>query len=176
MKSIFLCNGDKIGTVSHMDSLEQCKSNLEFVILSLSEQFRTQLDLIMTVPGIQLFSAIAVSSEIGVDMSVFSTVKHLCSWAGLVPQNNESAGKKKTTRISHAGAYLKPLLVHCALFVCNSDKHPEIKNRYLALKKRRGHKKAIIAFCRMLLVAIFSILKKSEPDNPSLPQRGFRSR
>lgn len=153
---------------SHMDSLELCKINLESEILSLAEQFRPQFELVMTVPGIQLFSAIAIISEIGTDMSVFPTVKHLCSWAGLVPQNAESAGKKKTTRVSRAGAYIKPLLVQCALAVCNSDKHPEIKSRYHALKKRRGHKKAIIAICRMLLTAIYAILKKNEAYNPNL--------
>lgn len=78
------------------------------------------------------------------------------------------AGKKKTTRITRAGAYIKPLLVQCALTVCNSDKHPEIKKRYLALKKRRGHKKAIIAICRMLLTAIYAMLKKSKLYNPDL--------
>ena len=153
---------------SHMDSLELCKTNLESLILSLAKQFRPQIELVMTVPGIQLFSAIAIISEIGVDMSVFPTAKHLCSWAGLTPQNNESAGKKKTTRISRAGAYIKPLLVQCALTVCKSDKHPEIKSRYLALKKRRGHKKAIIAMCRMLLTAIYAILKNSQAYNPNL--------
>ena len=153
---------------SHLDNLETCKSNLKSVILSLSEQFQPQINLVLTVPGIQLDSAIAIISEIGVDMSVFPTHKQLCSWAGLVPQNNESAGKKKTTRINRAGAYLKPLLVQCALTVCNSDKHPEIKSRYLMLKKRRGHKKAIIAICRMLLVAIYCILKKQEAYNPNL--------
>jgi transposase len=153
---------------SHMDSLELCKTNLESVILSLAEQFHPQVELVMTVPGIQLFSAIAIIAEIGVDMSVFPTAKHLCSWAGLTPQNNESAGKKKTTRVSRAGAYIKPLLVQCALTVCKSDKHPEIKSRYLALKKRRGHKKAIIAICRMLLTAIYSILKNSEAYNRNL--------
>jgi len=153
---------------AHMDSLALCKSNLESVILSIAEQFQPQIDLLLTVPGIKLFSAISIISEIGVDMSVFPTAKQLCSWAGLVPQNNESAGKKKTTRITHAGAYIKPLLVQCALTVCKSDKHPEIKSRYLALRKRRGHKKAIIAICRMLLTAIYAILKKSETYNPNL--------
>ena len=153
---------------SHMDALALCKANLESSILNLSEQFSPQIDLVMTVPGIQQFSAIAIISEIGVDMSVFPTAKHLCSWAGLVPQNNESAGKKKTTRITRAGAYIKPLLVQNALTVCKSDKHPEIKRRYLALKKRRGHKKAIIAICRMLLTVIYAMLKKSEPYNPDL--------
>ena len=153
---------------SHANSLEGYKRELESFIFSLAEQFRPQLELIMSVPGIQLISAITIISEIGVDMSVFPSSKHLCSWAGLAPQNNESAGKKKTTRISRAGAYIKPLLVQCALSVCNSDNHPEIKTRYLMLKKRRGHKKAIIAICRMLLTAIFCILKKSEPYNPDL--------
>jgi len=153
---------------SHMSSIEECKARLESVIRSLIEQYQAQVDLVLTVPGIQLFSAIAIISEIGVNMSVFPSAKHLCSWAGLVPQNDQSAGKKKTTRISKAGNFLKPLLVQCALTVCKSDKHPEIKNRYLALKKRRGHKKAIIAICRMLLTAIYAILKKSEAYNPNL--------
>ena len=153
---------------SHMNSLDLCKANLESLILSTAQKFLPQLELVMTVPGIQSYSAIGIISEIGVDMSVFPTSKHLCSWAGLTPQNNESAGKKKTTRISRAGAYIKPLLVQCALAVCKSNKHPEIKNRYLSLKKRRGHKKAIIAIARMLLTAIYIILKKNEPYNPEL--------
>ena len=153
---------------SHMDSLELCKLNLESLILSVAERYLPQLNLVSTVPGIQSFSAIAVISEIGVDMSVFPTSKHLCSWAGLTPQNNESAGKKKTTRINRAGAYIKPLLVQCANAAVTSKKHPEIRNRYLALKKRRGHKKAIIAIARMLLTIIYNILKKNEPYNPEL--------
>jgi len=156
---------------SHMSSLEICKANLESLILSTAQKFLPQLELVMTVPGVQAYSAICIISEIGVDMTVFPTSKHLCSWAGLTPQNNESAGKKKTTRISRAGAYIKPLLVQCALTVCKSSKHPEIKNRYLSSKKRRGHKKAIIAIARMLLTAIYNILKKTEPYNPDLYRR-----
>ena len=147
---------------SHMDSLELCKLNLESLILSTAEKYIPQLNLVMTAPGIQSFAAIGIISEIGVDMSVFPTSKHLCSWAGLTPQNNESAGKKKTTRISRAGAYIKPLLVQCALCAIRTKQFPEVRNRYLALKKRRGHKKAIIAIARMLLTAIYNILKWNE--------------
>ena len=153
---------------SHMDNLDFCKLNLESLILSVSEKYLPQLNLILTVPGIKTFSAITVISEIGVDMSVFPTSKHLCSWAGLTPQNNESAGKKKTTRISRAGAYIKPLLVQCALNAIRKKSNPEIRNRYLSIKKRRGHKKAIIAIARMLLTAIYNILKKNEPYNADL--------
>ncbi len=153
---------------THMDSLELCKLNLESLILSVSEKYLPQLNLVLTVPGIKTFSAITIISEIGVDMSVFPTSKHLCSWAGLTPQNNESAGKKKTTRISRAGAYIKPLLVQCALNAIRKKSNPEIRIRYLAIKKRRGHKKAIIAIARMLLTAIYNILKKNEPYNAEL--------
>ncbi len=153
---------------SHMDGLMSCKANLESLILSIAEKYRHQIDLVSSVPGIKSYSAISIIAEIGVDMSVFPTSKHLCSWAGLTPQNNESAGKKKTTRINRAGAYIKPLLVQCANAAVTSKKHPEIRNRYLSLKKRRGHKKAIIAISRMLLTAIYNILKKNEPYNPDL--------
>jgi len=154
--------------LSHMDSIKLCKADLESQILNIAEKYLTEINLVSTVPGIKSFSAIAIISEIGVDMSVFSTAKHLCSWAGLTPQNNESAGKKKSVRISRAGAYLKPLLVQIAHAIVKSDKHPEIKNRYLSIKKRRGGKRAIIAIARMLLTAIYQILKKSEPYNAEL--------
>lgn len=139
----------------HMSGLDLCKVNLQSLILSTAEKYIQEIDLVCTVPGMATFSAISVIGEIGVDMSVFPTSKHLCSWAGLTPQNDQSAGKKKTTRISRAGAYIKPLLVQCALAAIKSkNKHPEIYNRYSALKKRRGHKRAIIAIARMLLTAI----------------------
>jgi len=153
---------------SHMDSLELCKLNLESEILGLAEEFLPQINLVASVPGIRDFSAISVIAEIGTNMSVFPSAKHLCSWAGLAPQCNESGGKKKTSRVSHAGAYIKPLLIQCSNAVVTSYKHPEIRNRYLSIKKRRGHKKAIVAIARMLLTAIFHILSKNEPYNPEL--------
>ena len=159
---------------SHMDALELCKLNLQSLILTAAEKYLPQLNIVTTAPGIQAFSAIGVISEIGVDMSAFPSSKHLCSWAGLTPQNNESAGKKKTTRISRAGAYIKPLLVQCALGAVQAKQFPEVRRRYLALKKRRGHKKAIIAIARMLLTAIYNMLKKNEPYNPELYRKADR--
>ena len=145
---------------SHMDSLELCKLNLESLILSVAEKYLPQLGLVMTAPGIQSFAAIGIISEIGVDMSVFPTSKHLCSWAGLTPQNNESAGKKKNqpSRCLH-----QTVVVQCALCAICVKQFPEVRNRYLALKKCRGHKKAIIAIARMLLTAIYNMLKKNGP-------------
>lgn len=161
---------EKIKVIKHhCEDLNSRKSELEKIILSLSESYAEETNLILTVPSFKnIYTAIAVISEIGVNMDVFPTAKHLCSWAGLTPTNNESAGKKKSVRISRAGCYIKPLLVQCATAVVKSEKHPEIRNRYLKIKQRRGHKRAIIAIARMLLTAIYNILKKKEPYNADL--------
>jgi len=153
----------------HMDSLSNLKGALESLILQLASKYQPQIELLLTVPGIrEPLTAIRILAEIGADMSVFETSKQLCSWAGLTPQNNESAGKKKTTRIGRAGVYLKPLLVQIALAVSKSDKHVELKSKYQILKKRRGGKKATIAIARKLLTAIWHILSKNEVYNAEL--------
>ena len=97
-------------------------------------------------------------------MNKFPSAGNLCSWAGLVPRNDESAGKKHSTKITKTGRYLKPLLVH----VITSKKHPEHRNKYLQLKRRRGHKKVIIAIARRLLVATYHILRDSICYNTDL--------
>lgn len=153
----------------HFQNLESRKAELEELILALASPYQQELDLILTAPSFKNpFSAITVISEIGVNMEAFPSAKHLCSWAGLTPTNNESAGKKKSVRVSKAGCYIKPLLVQCANSVVKSEKHPEIHNRYLRLRKRRGHKKAIIAIARMLLTALYNMLKNKETYNAEL--------
>ena len=153
---------------SHMDSLQKLKAELESLILEIAQNYIPQSELLLTVPGIHdSFTAIRILAEIGADMSVFDTSKHLCSWAGLTPQNAESAGKKKTTRIGKSGAYLKPLLIQVALAASRSEKYPEIHGKKQALQKRRGKKKAIIAIARRILTAIYHILKKGESYNPA---------
>ena len=151
-----------------MDSLEKHKAELESLILETAQNYLPQIELLLTVPGIHdAFTAIRILAEIGADMTVFDTSKHLCSWAGLTPQNAESAGKKKTTRIGKSGAYLKPLLIQVALAASRSKKHPEFYGKKQALQKRRGKKKAIIAIARRILTAIYHILSKGEAYNPT---------
>jgi len=152
----------------HIEELEIHKLNIESEILRLTTPYINQLDLIHSVPGFfaNPMTAVALISEIGIDMSVFPTAKNLSSWAGCCPRNDQSGGKSKSTRISRAGAYLKPLLVQVANAIVNSNKYPEFRDRYRRIKSRRGHKKAIIAICRMLLTAIWNILSKGEPYTP----------
>jgi len=154
---------------AHYENLESRKAELEELILALAAPYQQELAILQTAPGISSdFTAIGIISEIGTNMEAFPSAKHLCSWAGLTPTNNESAGKKKSVRVSKAGCYIKPLLVQCANAVVTSKKHPEIRNRYLRLKKRRGHKKAIIAIARMLLTALYYMLKNGENYNAEL--------
>jgi transposase len=149
----------------HIDEIHVHKQNIEAEILRLAAPYKALLELLHSVPGFSAdpMTAIAVLSEIGADMSVFPTAKNLSSWAGCCPCSDQSGGKRKSTRISRAGTYLKPLLVQVANAVVKSDKYPECKERFRRIKARRGHMKAIIAICRMLLSAIWNILSKLEP-------------
>ncbi len=151
--------------LQHIDELNAHKENIEKEILRLAQPYSRQLDLIRTVPGFRPdpMTAIALVSETGINMSVFPSAKNLVSWAGCCPRNDQSNKKVKSTRISRAGSYLKPLLVQVANAVVKSNKYPECKERYRRIKARRGHKKAIIAICKMLLTAIRNILSKGEP-------------
>ena len=114
---------------------------------------------------VELVSTI-VLAETGVDMGIFDDAKHLCSWCGLSPTNNESAGKKKSVRISKAGDYLKPMMVQCALAAIKSKKQTYFAIKYGRVKKRRGHKKAIIAIARMMIVCIYHMVSEEKPFNP----------
>ena len=151
--------------LDHIDELEKHKAEMEREILRVSDPYLDALELIRTVPGFDKnpFTAIQVLSEIGGDMSVFPTDKHLVSWAGCCPRNDQSNFKIKSTRISRAGSYLKPVLVQVANALIKSKKHLEITERYRRIKSHRGHKKAIIAICRMLLTAIWHILTDLKP-------------
>ena len=150
----------------HMQELSAHIDECELEMVSRALPFKQQIDLISTINGLTPFSAIIILSEIGADMSQFDSDKQLVSWAGLAPANNESAKKKKSVRISKAGQYLKPLLVQCALATIKSkDSYFQVK--YLRIKKRRGHKKAIIAIARMILVCIYHMLSNMQEFNPS---------
>lgn len=119
----------------------------------------------MSVPGISETYAKIIVSEIGHDMSIFPNSKKLCNWASLTSQNNESAGKK-SSHVSSAGVYLKPTLVQCANTAIKSNQEPYFKNKYLKIKKKRGHKKAIIAIARMMLTCIYKMFQTGEIFNP----------
>jgi len=154
--------------LTHFENINQRIEELENAILPLTAKYQNEIKLILTVPGVGDISAIYILSEIGPDMCAFKSANHLSSWAGLTPQSNESAGKKKSVKISRAGVYIKPLLIQCANAAIKDKDCEYFKLRYEAIKKRRGHKRAIIAIARMLLTCIYHMLLKNEPFNNEL--------
>ena len=154
---------------AHMDyitaAINDVDSEIESLIAS-DPDYENAVELLCTIPGVKYDSAITIISEIGIDMSQFCSSKRLCCWAGLTPGSNESAGKKKSVRITRAGVYLKPALVQCAHAAVKSDKPPYYKKKYESLVERRGKKRAIIAIARMILTAIFQMLTTGETWNP----------
>ena len=154
---------------AHMDyitaAINDVDSEIESLIAS-DPDYENAVELLCTIPGVKYDSAITIISEIGMDMSQFYSSKRLCCWAGLTPGSNESAGKKKSVRITRAGVYLKPALVQCAHAAVKSDKSSYYKKKYESLVKRRGKKRAIIAIAKMILTAIFQMLTTGETWNP----------
>ena len=151
----------------HLDYLDDMITQTEVELYIRIKPYYEFVEYISSLPGITEISATIILAEIGVDMSIFDDAKHLCSWCGLAPSNNESAGKKKSVRIAKAGAYLKPMMVQCALAAIKSKKQPYFAIKYGRIKKRRGHKKAIIAIARMMMVCIYHMISVKQPFNPT---------
>lgn len=152
---------------SHLNFIQQSIAKLDEKLDKMMVPYESYITLLCTIPGVDRVSAINIISEIGTDMSQFASSKRLCCWAGLTPGNNESAGKKKSVRITRAGVYLKPALVQVAHAAVKSDKAPYYKNKYERISKRRGKKRAIIAIARMILTAIYHMINIGETWNPS---------
>jgi transposase len=120
--------------------------------------FRDLIGLLCTIPGVSTLSATTVLSEIGRDMSRFPTAGHLVAWAGLCPGQNESAGKRKPSRLRKGAPWLKTMLVQCA-WAAKRKKDSYYKAQFFRLQSRRGPQKAICAVAASILTAIYHILK-----------------
>lgn len=152
--------------LEHYNFLLNLIRRLDEKIDALAAPYESAIALLCSAPGIDRNSAISVISEIGTDMSQFTSSKRLCCWAGLTPGNNESAGKKKSVRITRAGVYLKPMLVQVAHAAVKDKNNPYYRIKYEMIAKRRGKKRAIIAIARMILTAVFHMLSTGEVWNP----------
>jgi transposase len=115
-------------------------------------------ELLATIPGVGKEGATYILAELGNNMDQFPDEQHLASWAGMSPGNNESAGKKKSTRITHGNAYLKMLLVQCA-WAATRTKGTYLRSKYDSLVGRRGKKRALVAVGHKILIAAYYILK-----------------
>lgn len=136
------------------DALREVDSNVGKAL----EPIRVGARLLTTMPGVSDIVANVIVSEIGVDMSRFPSPAHLVSWAGLCPRNDESAGKRRSTRVRKGAPWLKTTLVSAA-WAAVRRKTTYLHAQFLRIKGRRGAKKAIVAVAASMLTAAFYILR-----------------
>jgi transposase len=120
--------------------------------------FRTLIALLCTIPGIGELAAKTILAEIGTDISRFPTAGHLLAWAGMCPGQNESAGKRKSSRLRKGSPWLKTLMVQCG-WAASRKKDSYYKAQFNRLRGRHGAKKAICAVAASMLTAIYHMLK-----------------
>jgi transposase len=150
--------------LAQVDALNQAVCELEAHVEEHLKPFRKNVELLTTMPGIGETAASVIVSEIGSDMARFLTAGHLVSWAGLCPRSDESAGKRRCTRIRHGAPWLKTTLVQCA-WAAIRTKDSYLRAQFLRLKARRGPMKAIIAVAASMLTAAFHMLSTGTEYN-----------
>ncbi|WP_096155605.1 MULTISPECIES: IS110 family RNA-guided transposase [Bacillus] len=147
-----------------LDHVEYLEKQIEFIDKELAERLSPsseEINLVMSIPGIGKRTAEQILAEVGTDMSRFNSDNHLASWAGMVPGENESAGKKKSARTRKGNKYLRSALVEAAKTVGRSKNFFGAK--YRRIKARRGGNIASVAIGRCILIAVYHILITKKP-------------
>jgi transposase len=141
-----------------IDQIDQSIEELEAQARTAIEPFRHRVDQLTAIPGISETAAHVLLAEIGDDMSVFPSASHLVSWAGLCPRNDESAGKRRSTRLRHGAPWLKAILIQIA-WPASRSKNSYFRALFHRLKARRGPKKAIVAVAASILTTVYHLLR-----------------
>ena len=121
--------------LDHLDAVDAAIGCIDKEVDGNVEPFRAAVEMLSGIPGISSLSAEVIVSEIGIDMSRFKTAGHLISWAGLCPKNDESAGKRRSTRMKKGAPWLKTTLIQCA-WAATRVKGSYLQAQYLRLRSR----------------------------------------
>ena len=149
----------------HLDQIRALEGAIAVVETEMGtflEPFRAAAEVLTTMPGASDLVAQVIIAEIGVDMARFPTVGHLISWAGLCPRNDESAGKRRSTRLRKGAPWLKTVLVQAA-WSATRAKGTYLRAQFLRPKSRRGPGKAIVAVAASMLTATYFMLRDGVP-------------
>ena len=144
--------------LQHIDAIDAAITQIDQEVDGKIEPFRTAIEILSTIPGIHQLSAAVIVAEIGIDMARFPTEAHLISWSGLCPRNDESAGKRRSTRMRKGAPWLKTTLIQCA-WAAARKKDSYLQAQFHRLRARRGAKKAIGAVAASILTAAYHMLK-----------------
>ena len=144
--------------LQHIDAIDAAITQIDQEVDGKIEPFRTAIEILSTIPGIHQLSAAVIVAEIGIDMARFPTEAHLITWSGLCPRNDESAGKRRSTRMRKGAPWLKTTLIQCA-WAAARKKDSYLQAQFHRLRARRGAKKAIGAVAASILTAAYHMLK-----------------
>ena len=147
--------------LQQIDAIDAAIEEIDQEVDADVEPFRAAIALLTTIPGVSVLSAEIILAEIGRDMSRFPTAGHLVSWAGLCPKNDESAGKRRSTRMRKGAPWLKTTLVQCA-WAASRRKASYLQAQFHRLRARRGAKKAIGALAASILTTVYHMLISGE--------------
>ena len=142
-----------------IDAIDVAIAELDAQLGARLEPLRATTERLITIPGVSTLSAAVIVAEIGVDMTRFPTAAHLISWAGLCPRNDESAGKRRSTKLRKGAPWLKTLLVQTA-WCAARVKGTYLRTLFGRLKARRGPRKAIIAVAAAILTSAYWMLRR----------------
>jgi transposase len=143
--------------LQQIDALDAAIAEIDREVDRAVEPFRADIQLLTSIPGISELSARVILAEIGRDMSRFATAGQLISWAGLCPRNDESAGKRRSSRMRKGAPWLKTTLIQCA-WAAARKKGSYLQAQFHRLRARRGGKKAIGAVAASMLTAAYHML------------------
>lgn len=167
--------------LQQIDALDAAIAEIDQEVDADVEPFRAAIALLTTIPGVSELSGRVILAEIGRDMSRFPTAGHLISWAGLCPKSDESAGKRRSTRMRKGAPWLKTTLVQCA-WAASRKKASYLQAQFHRLRARRGAKKAIGALAAPILTLVYHMLTSGEfyrdlgPDYFDLRAKAARTR
>ena len=148
--------------LAHIDYLDESIGHLSAEIERMIAPFSEQVELLGTIPGVDRRTAEVLIAEIGVDMSRFPTHKHLASWAGMCPGNDESAGKRRSGKTTKGSKWLRGALTEAAHAAART-KGSYLCAQYVGIKGRRGSKKAAVAVGHSILAICYHVLERKVP-------------
>ena len=143
--------------LQQIDGLDAAIAEIDTEVEANLKPFRTAIEILTSIPGAGDLSARVIVAEIGIDMGRFPTAGHLISWAGLCPKNDESAGKRRSTRMRKGAPWLKTALMQSA-WAASRRKDSYLQAQFRWLRRKRGDKKAIGAVAASILTAAYHML------------------
>jgi transposase len=149
--------------LSHIEYLDETIGSLSTEIEERVRPFESKRELLCTIPGVAERTAEVILAELGPDMGRFPSHRHAASWAAICPGHDESAGKRRSGKTRKGDLWLRTALIEAAQSAAGRTKDTYLHAQYLRIKRRRGHKKAIVAVAHSILVSAYHVLAQGRP-------------